>query len=93
MTDDEVTCKMPVDWMPPPVIAHPMIEMLLPFVTEPPMFNSWMLLLVPAANTNGLPVIVITFVVTPPGRQPLIVVLCVMTGNDDTKPTVPPLAN
>ena len=38
-TDDELICRMPVDWIPPFVMTHPLIEMLWPFVTEPPIFN------------------------------------------------------
>jgi hypothetical protein len=49
-------------------------------------------LLVPAANTNGLPVTAIALVAAPALRQPVIVTLLEITGNGDKRTTVPPPA-
>jgi hypothetical protein len=28
MTDEEVICSTPADWIPPPAMAHPVIDMI-----------------------------------------------------------------
>ena len=38
-TDEETICRTPVDWIPPFVMTHPLIEILWPLVIEPPIFN------------------------------------------------------
>jgi hypothetical protein len=38
-TDDEMICRAPVDWTPPPLITQPVMDVLCPFVTEPLMSN------------------------------------------------------
>jgi hypothetical protein len=39
ITDDEAICRSPVEWIPPFMMAQPVIVMFLPPITVPPMFN------------------------------------------------------